>query len=203
MSTPFSSFSTSSFVTIPFNVTVYVLFISCFGCVILYTKFPSLDSNNAPDVYMSNLPTGTTLSFIFIKFITVSLLNWSFAVVTYPIGLFNNMYTNSSLFSIFLSSKYISSFSGLTFVPSSFIILPFTFILPSVMYSSHFLLDAIPASARYFCNLISSICSPFETTYSLSNFFNTSSKYSGIGASNFIMFPVIGCLNSKLLACNI
>ena len=66
----------------PFHRSLYVLFISCFGCVILYTKFPSLDSNSAPDVYMSNLPTGTTLSFIFIKFITVSLLNWSFAVVT-------------------------------------------------------------------------------------------------------------------------
>ena len=32
MSTPFFSCSTSSFVIIPFSVTVYVLVISCFGC---------------------------------------------------------------------------------------------------------------------------------------------------------------------------
>ena len=37
---------------------------------------------NAPDVYISSLPTGTILLFTFTKSNTVSLPNWSFAVVT-------------------------------------------------------------------------------------------------------------------------
>ena len=60
---------------IPFNVTVYVLFISCLGCVTLYTNSPSFVNISAPDVYISNLPTGTILSFTFTKSNTDSLLN--------------------------------------------------------------------------------------------------------------------------------
>ena len=40
ISTPVFNFSISSFVTFPPSVTVYVLVISCFGCVTLYTNSP-------------------------------------------------------------------------------------------------------------------------------------------------------------------
>ena len=75
ISTPVLKASTFSLLTIPFNVTVYVLLISCFGCVTLYTKSPSFVRIKAPDVYISNLPTGTNLSFTFTKSKTESRSN--------------------------------------------------------------------------------------------------------------------------------
>ncbi|MNT26836.1 hypothetical protein D3C72_1624340 [compost metagenome] len=108
-------------------------------------------------MYISNLPTGTSLLLVFTSSITVSLSNCSLTVVTYPIGLLSKIYTNSSTILITLSSNSTISVLVFTLVPSSYIILPFTFTLPSKMYSSHFLLEATPASAIYFCNLISSI----------------------------------------------
>ena len=67
---------------IPFNVALYVLSISFLGCVSLFTSSPSFVRIKAPDVYISNLPTGTILLFIFIKSRTLSLPNCSCAVVT-------------------------------------------------------------------------------------------------------------------------
>ena len=55
-------------------------------------------------------------------------------------------------------STKIKSFL-LTFVPNSVTTSPFTFTLPASIISSHFLLEAIPLLAKYFCNLISLLLS--------------------------------------------
>ena len=145
---------------------------------------------------MSNLPTGTTFSFIFIRSKTVSLLNWSFAVVTYPIGLFSSIYILSSTFFTTFPSKVTSSLAGFTFVPNSVIIFPFTFTFPANIYSSAFRLEHIPLLAKSFCNLICSIIFPFIIFYIIYNFSNISLKYCGSGAISSICFLVVGSITS-------